>query len=284
MTAALLITLRETLEAALIVGIALAYLKKTANGKHAKYIWYGVLGGIVLSVLLAIIFQSFLGGFEGKAEEIYEGVMMLTAAGLLTWMILWMLVQRRNIKKNLEDKMEAHLKRDHYIGLMFITFVGVAREGIETVIFLQAAFLQSDSSGVLSGGVLGMVIAIILAYILFKGVAKVPLRKFFTFTSVLLILFAAGLVAHGVHEFQEAGVVPIVKEHVWDLNPEVVEEGVYPVMHESGAVGGILKGLFGYNGNPNLLEVLSYLAYLIVIALAWWRIDSGARKFQDNPA
>lgn len=267
--ASFIITLRETLEAALIVGILLAYLSKTLNIKHSKYVWYGVLAGIVLSLILAFVFQQYLGGFEGRSEEIYEGITMFVAAALLTWMILWMLIQRHNIKKNLEDKAKMHIEKDHPIGLFFLSFIGVAREGIETVIFLQAALLQSEAARVLSGGLLGIIAAIILSYLLFKGIMKVNLRTFFTVTSVLLIMFAAGLVAHGIHEFEEAGVVPVIKEHVWDINPEVVEEGVYPLWHENGTIGGLLKGLFGYNGNPSLGEVMSYLIYLALIAGLW---------------
>lgn len=275
MIAALLITLRETLEASLVVGIILAYLEKTDNKKHGKWIWYAVLSGILASILFAYLFNTIGEGFTGQAEKLYEGVTMVLAAGLLTWMILWMLTQRKKIRENLENKVQAHMESDHPLGLFFLVFVSVIREGIETVIFLQAASKISEESGMsqLTGGGLGIVIAIVLSYLLFKGMKRIPLRKFFTATSVLLILFAAGLFAHGIHEFQEAGVVPIVTEHLWDWNPEVVEEGVYPVWHEKGAIGGILKGLFGYNGNPSLIEVISYWVYLFVIAGVWWRIE-----------
>lgn len=265
MSEALIITLRETLEAALVVGILLAYLNKTLNFKHRKYIWWGVGAGVALSVVLAFVFQSFFGGFEGKTEELYEGVTMIVAAGLLTWMILWMLRQRKAIKKNLEDKAQMHIEKDHYWGLFWLTFVGVAREGIETVIFLQAAVVNSSGIGVLSGAVLGIVLALVMAYILFKGIVRVPLKAFFTFTGVLLILFAAGLFAHGIHEFQEAGVLPIYIEHLWDVNS---------VIDEKGSFGSIMKGLFGYNGNPSLLEAGGYVLYLVLISLAWWKIES----------
>lgn len=263
MFASLIITLRETLEAALIVGILLAYLNKTLNQKHKKFVWYGVLGGIFISLVLAFIFNNYLGGFEGRSEQIYEGVTMFIAAGLLTWMILWMLKQRHSIKRDLENKAESHIKKDHYWGLFFLSFVGVAREGIETVIFLQAAALQSGGN-VMWGALLGIVIAVIVSYLLFKGLAKVPLKKFFTVTSILLILFAAGLVAHGLHEFEEAGIIPIYIEHLFDVNG---------VIDENGNFGSILKGLFGYNGNPSLLEVLSYWVYIVAIAGLWVKID-----------
>lgn len=278
MTAALIITLRETLEAALIVGILLAYLKKTTNQKHNRFIWFGVLAGILLSAILAFVFQNVYGGFEGRAEELYEGITMLIAAGLMTWMILWMLTQRQKLRKNLEDKAQTHIERDYPIGLFFLSFIGVAREGIETVIFLQAALINSDGMSVFSGGLIGIVLAVILSYLLFKGIAKIPLRKFFAITSVLLILFAAGLTAHGLHELQEAKVVPIFSQELWDINPEVITEGVYPLWHEKGAIGGLLKGLFGYNGNPALLEVLGYGVYLIFIFGLWGFIEREQKK------
>lgn len=264
MIAALLITLRETLEASLVVGIILAYLNKTQNKKHGKFVWFGVLAGILLSVALAFIFNKYLGGFEGQAEKLYEGVTMLTAAALLTWMILWMMRQRQNVKKNLEEKVSSHIEGDHPWGLFFLVFVSVAREGIETVIFLQAAAIQAEVGGMLLGGILGIFLAIVLSFVLFKGIAKIPLKKFFTISSVLLILFAAGLLAHGVHELQEAGIVPIINEHVWDLNP---------ILNEKAGAGALLKGVFGYNGNPSLIEVLSYLGYLVLIAGVWMFID-----------
>ena len=137
MTSSLIITLRETLEAALIVGIVLAYLNKTLNFKHKKCVWDAVVMGVVLSVFLAFIFQTYLGGFEGRAEQIYEGVRMVLASGLLTWMILWMLKQRHFLKKNIESKVQAHVEENHPLGIFLLVLVGVLREVIETVIFLQ---------------------------------------------------------------------------------------------------------------------------------------------------
>lgn len=268
MFAALLITLRETLEASLVIGIILAYLNKTDNHSHKRFVWGGVAAGVVLSAILAYVFESYLGGFEGTAEQMYEGVAMSLAAGPLTWMILWMLTQRRNVKANLEAKAHAHIAGDHPWGLFFLVFVSVAREGIETILFLQAAAFQSGTAGILPGGVLGVGLAVGLSYLVFKGFAKVSLRKFFTVTSLLLILFAAGLVAHGVHEFQEAGVLPIFNEHVWDVNN---------ILNERGHVGSFLNGLFGYNGNPSLIESLSYMTYLVFIVGMWKWVDRRKR-------
>ena len=119
--------------------------------------------------------------------------------------------------------------------------------------------------------------AIFLGYLLFVGSIKINLKKFFNVTSILLILFAAGLVAHGVHELQEAGIIPIVLEHIWDINPAVNPDGTYSVLHEKGLIGSIFVSLFGYNGNPSLLEALSYFAYLILVFLLWKNIERSYR-------
>lgn len=273
MTAALIITLRETLEAALVVGVILAYLDKSGNNNYKKNVWYAVLAGIGVSIFCAYLFQILAGGFEGTAEQLYEGATMWLAAGLLTWMILWMLKQRKNLKAKIENAVQTHIEGEHSWGLFLLTFVSIVREGIETVIFLQAASLQSQEGNMLTGGITGILIAITVAYVLFKGFMKISLRKFFTVTSALLILFAAGLFAHGLHELEEAQLVPIVIEHVWDINPTLTEEGVYPALHEKGSVGSILVGLFGYNGNPSLLEVISYFTYLTTMGFIWRKME-----------
>lgn len=263
MAAALLITLRETLEAALVTGIVFGYLNRTNQTQYKKYVWSGIVAAIALSLLGAWGFTVIAGGFEGTAEALFEGVTMLIGAALLTTMILWMMQQQGKMAK-LKERIATHVDNARKWELFGLVFFAVLREGIETVIFLNAVFIATESGGA-TGAVLGIVIALVLGYALYKGSLKMNIKHFFTVTSILLILFAAGLVAHGVHELQEAYVIPVVAEHIWDINPPVVEEGVYPALHEKGAIGGILKGLFGYNGNPNLLEVLAYIIYLVVI-------------------
>ncbi|MCK4755850.1 FTR1 family protein, partial [candidate division WOR-3 bacterium] len=110
-------------------------------------------------------------------------------------------------------------------------------------------------------------------YLIFIGSMKINIKKFFDITSILLILFAAGLVAQGIHELQEAKIIPTVIEHLWDINPLVNTDGSYPLLHEKGYIGSILKGLFGYNGNPALIEVLSYLAYGTIVFMLWRKIS-----------
>jgi high-affinity iron transporter len=275
MIASFIITFRETLEAALIVGIVLSYLARTNQTKYNKVVYLGVAAAIVASIMGALLFTSLVGGFTGRAEEVFEGVTMLIGAALLTTMILWMMKQR-HIAAELQDRVATEVAEANRLGLFLLFFVAVLREGIETVIFLGAASLVSTNNSLI-GAAAGILVAILAGYAIFAGSMRLDLRKFFTITSILLILFAAGLVAHGVHELQEAGVLPTLVEHGWDINPPVNPDGTYPLLHEQGYVGSILKGLFGYNGNPSLLEVLSYLGYLVLVFVLWRRIDSQHR-------
>jgi high-affinity iron transporter len=262
MTATSLITMRETLEASLVVGIVLTYLLRTDNRRHVKFVWLGVAAGITASVLLAMSFYLYAGELTGTSEQIYEGSMMLVAAGLLTWMILWMIRQGSHMRRTIEGEVATHVERDHALGIFSLAFFGTAREGVETVIFLQAAILHAKAGSHLIGFLLGLGVALLLTYCLFKGFSVLPLRKFFAVSSVLLLLFGAGLVAHGIHEFNEAGILPPLIEHVWDMNG---------LVHENSTVGQFLKSIFGYNGNPSLLEVLGYGLYVLAIAGIWRR-------------
>jgi len=267
MFASLVIGLREALEAAIIIGIIIAYLVKTNNQQYLKHIWSGLITAVILSVIGAILFEELAGGFTGKAEAIFEGTAMILAAGILTYMVVWL---RRQKIKGFKDKVQKHLSSGQVFGLFFLSFISVFREGIETVLFLAAARMNGETYGLL-GAIIGIAIAIIVGYLLYRGSEKLNISKFFTITSILLLVFAAGLLAHGIHEFQEAEVVPIIKEHIWDINPELNADGSYPILHEKGIIGGILRGLVGYNGNPNLLEVIVWIAYLGVMGTIYYK-------------
>lgn len=272
MITSFIITFRESLEAALIVGIILAYLYKTHGKKYYNLVYLGIIAAVVASIISAFLFNALAGGFTGVAEEIFEGIVMIIASLLITYMILWMLKQK-HIAKELEAKVDKEVHEKHKFGIFFLTFISVFREGIETVIFLSAAATSSQVGNTLVGATLGIVFAIILGYFIFAGTKKIDIKTFFNVTSVILILFAAGLFAHGVHELQEAHVVPTVVEHLFDINPAVNEDGSFPIMHENGTVGSLLKALFGYNGNPSFLEVTAYLFYLITIVLLYQNIN-----------
>ena len=265
-----LVTSRETLEASLVVGIVLAYLNRTNNQNYRKTVYYGIGFGILASVIAALIFTFFAGGFEGKAEQIFEGITMIIGAFLLTTMILWMMKQR-HISKEIEGKVEKHLMSSQplfsHMGIFMLIFIAIIREGVETVIFLNAINYASGINFI--GGTLGIIAAIIAGYLFFIGTNKINLKKMFGISSILLILFAAGLVAHGFHEFGEAGIVSGIVSPLFDINN---------VLSEKGIVGGFLKGLFGYNGNPSLLEVIAWVSYLGIIFYLYRRIESSRVK------
>lgn len=261
MTAALLITLRETLEASLIVGVMLAFLHRTQNREKNPVIWAGVGAGVLTSALIGWAVLVFAGSFEGRAEAIYEGVTMLVAAGLITWMVVWLASNGRKMKAAIEQQIQVHLETGALLSLFFLVYTSILREGVETVIFLQAAFLQSQEAYAHFGAISGVVLAVGMSWLLFRGMLKwFSLSRFFQCTGILLMFFAAGLTAHGIHELQEAGVFPIIIEHIWDFNH---------IIDENGTVGSLLKGVFGYNGNPNLLEALAYGMYLVGAGSLW---------------
>jgi len=258
MIAALLIGFREGLEAALIVGIVLSYLKKMVYRQRAA-VWWGVVSAVIVSIVAGVALQVMGVAFEGRSEELFEGITMLLAAAVLTWMIFWMQRQARSIRAELEADVRQAVTGGSRWALFALAFVAVVREGIETALFLTAAAFSATPAQTLIGGGLGLAAAVIVGWLLFAVSVRLDVRAFFRVTSVLLILFAAGLVAHGVHELQEAGVLPVIVEHVWDINP---------VLNENSTVGSILEALFGYNGNPSLLEVIAYGVYFIVIGVA----------------
>ena len=270
MVPSLIIALRETLEAAVIISVIIGYLNRTGQQKHKKTVVLSAVLAIIASIIGAFLFNTLAGGFEGRAEQIFEGITMIIGAILLTTMILWMM-GHQNINQQLENNLAKEVVKKRELGLFFLVFVSVLREGIELVIFLGAASLVSKDNNLI-GAILGIVLAIILGYVIFSGLMKANINKFFSITSILLILFAAGLIAHSINEFEEAGIIPIVIEHVWDINPAMNINGSYPAWHENGWLGSILKGLFGYNGDPSLLELIGYFVYLIIITAIWKKV------------
>ena len=254
MLASLLITLREGLEAALIIGIILAYLSRTGNRQGFKPVWLGTGLAVLASLLVGGIIYGVAGGMTGRGEEIFEGIAMFLAVSILTWMIFWMRRQSINVREHLQAQIHSALLRSSSLALVGLAFVVVVREGIETALFLFASTSVAESTTAsLFGGLLGLVIAAVIGYSIYKGSARLNLRAFFNATSVVLIIFAAGLLAHGIHEFQEAGLLPVIVEHVWDINNTIPE---------SSTLGEFLKAIVGYNGNPSLLEVIAYPLYL----------------------
>jgi high-affinity iron transporter len=262
MLASFLLSLREGIEAALIIGIVLGALRKLNRTELVPAVWYGTISAVIVSLIAGVLLTAFGLSLEGAAEQIFEGVAMLLAASVLTWMIFWMSRQARSIKSELEAGVNRAVSTGGWRALFGLAFLAVVREGVELALFLTAATFASDAQSTILGALVGLGAAILLGWGLFASTVRLDLRRFFQVTGFLLILFAAGLVAHGVHEFNEVGWIPSVVEHVWDFNP---------ILDENSTLGLMLKALFGYNGNPSLTEVLAYLAYYVAIffGLRW---------------
>ena len=272
---AALVTTREGLEASLIVGIVLGYLAKTENRSYFRLIWFGTAAAVALSIAKGAALFFTVGELEGRAEQIFEGIAMLSAVTVLTWMIFWMRKQAVNIKRELEARLAHAIAAGSAVGLASVVFFAVLREGWETALFLFAISESSTPLATGVGAVIGLVLSISLGVVLYMGSRRLNLRQFFTATGILLIVFAAGLLAHATHEFQEAAILPQTIEHVWNTNA---------LVSENSHTGEFLKALFGYNGDPSLIEVgiwAVYLAAALVFFLrplvSWRRAPSPAQ-------
>lgn len=259
MAPAFLLSLREGLEAALIVSVTMSVLARTRRTELLPASWLGVALAAGVSVLTALALSWIGAELEGPAEEVFEGTTMIFAAVLLTWMILWMRAQGRQIQQRLEADIRRTALAGHRRAIFAITFLAVLREGVETALFLTAASFRADAAATLFGGLGGLTASAILGWGLYKTTLRLDLRRFFQVTGFLLLLFAAGLVAQGVHEFNEVGLIPTLTGPIWDLSR---------VLGEETPVGSLLKPLFGYNANPSLTEAMAYVGYLVTLALA----------------
>ena len=258
-TASFLITLRETIEAALVIGIILTYVIKLRHKKLQRDIWIGTALGIILSVAFGIIFSYILGSFE-EYENIIEGFSMILAAILLTWMIIWMSETGKNYQEKLESKIDVSIKNEQRLGLISLAFISVLREGIETVIFLTGVEAVEEAPiDILWSGLIGILVALIIAVIIFVSSKRINLKLFFGITSIFLILFAAGMLSHGFHELQELGWFGaedgFLQTIVWDTSPFLNDK--------TSEVGKFLRTLFGYQDQPTWLEIISYFGYYL---------------------
>jgi high-affinity iron transporter len=266
MGAAFVIALREGIEAALIVSIVLAYLKQLGRTDRSRLVWWGTASAIALSALVGTVIFAIGAEFEGTAEQVFEGVVTLTAVGVLTWMIFWMRRQGARIKSELQERVDTALGTGG-LALAAVAFFAVLREGVETALFLFAAAEGTavEGGGVgaqLLGAVFGLALAVVLGTLLYRGGIRMNLRIFFKVTGAILIVVAAGLFAYSLHELQEAGWFPFLESHAYDLSATLPDDE---------GIGAVLRGLIGYNADPGVLELLAWGAYLLVIGTLYLR-------------
>jgi high-affinity iron transporter len=203
-----LVILREGFEASLVVGIVLAFLDRTGRRDAFRPVWIGALAAAVLSAAAAALLFAVGAELEGRSEQVFEGLAMLLAAGLLTWMIFWMRRQARTIRRELETQVEHALATDSTFALALVAFVGVLREGVETALFLYGTVSGTNAIVSTTSAALGLAAAVALGYLFYRGASHLDLRRFFTITSSLLLLFAGWLLVRSLHELSEAGILP----------------------------------------------------------------------------
>jgi high-affinity iron transporter len=255
MITSLLLALREGFEVALIIGVVLGVLRKSGRHDLNRPLWAGVTCAFALSIATALVLRTIDAELEGSAEQIFEGVTLLLASGVLTWMIFWMRQQSRDMKARLESDVYRIANMGGSGALFFLALIAVLREGIELALYLTAASLTSTGVQTILGASIGLLFAGLLGYLIYTSTLRLNLQRFFQITGILLILFAAGLIAHSVAEFNEAGIIPVIISPIWNLNP---------LLSDQSLIGIVFSTLFGYHGSPSLTEAMVYSGYILV--------------------
>ena len=273
------LALREGLEAVLVVVIILLYLKKTNQKIYYKYVYLGILLATIASIVFAIIFSLAFGGFTGILEQIFEGTTFIISGIFILTLVLWVSKEGSKMRENLEGKVGDSIKTQKVFSISITTFIIIIREGIELVLLTTgAASIGSlNQVNIILGSMIGLAISILIGLLIFYGIKSINLKVFFKITNIMLILFAAGLITYGIHEFIEAGIInPIIGE-VWNIKhilPETFPDGNPTTPEFLEIIGALLKALFGYNANPALVEVIIYPVLLVSIGIisAWiWK-------------
>jgi high-affinity iron transporter len=271
MLAPFLIMFREGVEAALIVGIIASYLRQTGRRHLMKAIWIGIVLATLMCLGIALILQATTGDFPQQQQEFFAGIIAIVAVGVLTWMVFWMKKAGRSIKGELHTQIESAIRSNDKWGLALVgmAFFAVAREGLETVVFLLATFQQKQVGPQAAVGALfGYAAAIAVGYGLYQGGIRLNLRKFFKWTGAFIILVAAGLLAGAVRAFHEAGFWNIGQTVVFDWSSSLPIHGV---------IGSVLAGILGYTDAPTVSELIAYFGYLIPTMLLFF-LDRDARR------
>jgi high-affinity iron transporter len=251
-----LIGLREGLEAALIVSILIAYLVKTDRRSMVPRIWLGVGIAVGLSIGIGALLTFGTRGLTFTAQEAIGGFLSILAVGLVTWMIFWMAANARHLKGELHSRVDKAADAGVW-GIVLVAFLAVAREGIETALFLWAAARSTGQGATpLIGALLGIATAVLLGYLIYRGALRLNLAVFFKWTGLALIIVAAGVLAYGIHDLQEAGILPGLNNLAFDVS-SVIEPGTW--------YAALLKGTVNFSPAMTVLEVVTWLLYVGIV-------------------
>lgn len=268
MLANYLIGLREGLEAVLVVSIIVAYLVKSGQRNRIKFVWAGVLSAVALATALGAFFTASMYYLPFRTQEILGGALSILTTALVTWMIFWLAKHAKNLKNELHNQVDTALVAGGF-ALGIVSFLAVGREGIETALFIWNS-IWADGQVLIpvASSLLGIGSAILLGVLLFKGIARVNLSKFFYATGLALIFVAAGVLAYGMHDLQEAAILPGLNNLAFDVSSTIPPEGL---------AGTLLKGVFNFSPKPSQLEVIVWFLYLVPTLFIFHKISSGSQ-------
>jgi high-affinity iron transporter len=275
MLSTFLIALREGLEAALIVGILVAYVVKTERRFLLAPIWSGV--GLALAASLA------LGGFltftsaelSERGEQFFAGTTSFLAVGLVTWMVFWMKRAAKTLRDELHGRVDNALSTGP-LALAAAAFFAVAREGLETSLFVYTNFRTVSATSAASIGlILGLTLAVVLGYLIYNRSIRLNLSKFFTVTGVFLIIVAAGVLSYGIHEYQELGWIPGDGSYAWDISSVIAKDSI---------AGSLLAGTIGFDVNTTWVQLIFWAAYLTVVLRLYTQLGNRSDKRSNNSA
>ena len=254
MLANYLIGLREGLEAALIVTILIAYVVKIGRRDVLLRLWTGVGLAVLLALVLGAILTFGTYGLSFAAQETIGGLLSIIATGLVTWMVFWMLRTAKDLKGHLHGSIDKHLVGTG-MGLVLVAFLAVGREGIETALFIWAAVQATGETTLpLVGASLGILTAVGLGWLIYAGMLKINLSRFFTWTGAILIIVAAGVLSYGMHDLQEAGILPGLNSLAFNVSSVIPPDSWY---------GTLLKGTLNFSPATTWLEMFAWIAYTV---------------------
>jgi len=272
MTANFLIGLREGLEATLVVVLLMAYLAKTDRRPLIPRLWVGVGAAVAVSVAFGALLTFGPRGLTFEAQEAIGGTLSIAAVGLVTWMVFWMARTARTLGSDLKTRVDRSAGGAGW-GLAVVAAIAVGREGLETALFLWAAAKATgESTQPLAGALLGLAAAAGFGYLLHRGVLKVNLSRFFTWTGAALIVIAGGVLSYGVHDLQEAGLLPGLHSLAFDISGAVSPSSWY---------GTLLKGTLNFSPATTWLEAAAWLLYVLPVLSLYLRTN---RKAPSAPA
>ena len=262
-----LIALREGVEAALIVGVVAAYLVKVGRRNLLPKVWFGVIIAAALPLSLGAIMTWGPYTLSFQAQEILGGTLSLVAVAMVTWMILWMSSNSRQFARKLREDTAAQLASGSEWGVVWIAFIAVAREGIETALFVWATIKSSAENAIAApalGVVTGLLVAVVIGWLIYTGAARINLSIFFNITGLLLIFVAAGIVSYGIGDLQEASVIPGWGTHIYDITA-YLDGSVYSWLTTSSWWWTLLEAMFNANASPTHLQLIGWVLYIVII-------------------